>query len=155
VQRRRAADLLSLASEFPDFPIVLETYRECLQDKFDMRGLHSLVKAMEAGDIQVVPVSSNSASPFASTLLFSYVAQFIYGNDAPLAERRAQALTLDQEQLRQLLGSVEMRELFDADTIEEVEAELQRMAGTWEPRDKNDLLDLLRELGDLSDGDVD
>src|SRR5690606_9695903 len=86
VQRRRSADLLSLASEFPDFPIVLETYRECLQDKFDLAGLRSLLRAIENGDIEIARVSASAASPFASTLLFSYVAQFIYGNDAPLAE---------------------------------------------------------------------
>lgn len=154
VQRRRAADLLSLASEFPDFPVVLETYRECLRDKFDVPGLKGLLSDIERGKVAVARVRSTSASPFASTLLFSYVAQFMYVSDAPLAERRAQALSLDMDQLRQLLGTVQMRGLFEAEVVERLEAELQLLDGASEARDKDDLLDVLRRLGDLSDDEL-
>ena len=154
VQRRRAADLLSLASEFPDFPVVLETYRECLRDKFDLVGLQSLLTDIERGTVGVARVRSTSASPFASTLLFSYVAQFMYATDAPLAERRAQALSLDMDQLRQLLGTVQVRGLFDPAVIARLEAELQYADGVWEPRDKDDLLDVLRRVGDLSETEL-
>lgn len=154
VQRRRAADLLSLASEFPDFPVVLETYRECLRDKFDLRGLESLLTEIERGDVTVARVRSSSASPFAATLLFSYVAQFMYATDAPLAERRAQALSLDMDQLRQLLGTVQVRGLFDPAVITRLEAELQYADGVWEPRDQDDLLDVLRRVGDLSEAEL-
>lgn len=154
VQRRRAADLLSLASEFPDFPVVLETYRECLRDKFDLRGLQAVLTDIERGSIGVARVRSSSASPFASTLLFSYVAQFMYATDAPLAERRAQALSLDMDQLRQLLGTVQVRGLFDPAVITRLEAELQFADGGWEPRDKDDLLDVLRRVGDLSEAEL-
>ena len=113
VQRRRAADLLSLASEFPDFPVVLETYRECLRDKFDLKGLETVLTDIERGAVAVSRVRATSASPFASTLLFSYIAQFMYATDAPLAERRAQAMTLDMDKLRELLGTIQVRGLFD------------------------------------------
>lgn len=154
VQRRRSADLLSLASEFPDFPVVLETYRECLRDKFDLRGLQTVLTDIERGSIGVARVRSTSASPFASTLLFSYVAQFMYATDAPLAERRAQALSLDMDQLRQLLGTVQVRGLFDPAVIARLEAELQYADGAWQPRDKDDLLDVFRRVGDLSEAEL-
>lgn len=154
VQRRRAADLLSLASEYPDFPVVLETYRECLRDKFDLRGLEEVLSDIERGSVQVARVRSKSASPFASTLMFSYVAQFIYATDAPLAERRAQALSLDMDQLRQLLGAIQVRGLFDPAIVSKLEAELQLRERAWQPRDKDDLLDVFRRLGDLSEAEL-
>lgn len=150
VQRRRSADLLSLASEFPDFPVVLETYRECLRDKFDLAGLQSVLSDIERGAVSVARIRSSSASPFASTLLFSYVAQFMYATDAPLAERRAQALSLDMDQLRQLLGTIQVRGLFDPEVVARLEAELQCTDGNWQVRDKDDVLDVLRRVGHLS-----
>lgn len=150
VQRRRSADLLSLASEIPDFPVVLETYRECLRDKFDLAGLQSVLSDIECGAVSVARVRSTSASPFAATLLFSYVAQFMYATDAPLAERRAQALSLDMDQLRQLLGTIDVRGLFDPEVVARLEAELQCIDSTWQVRDKDDVLDVIRRVGDLS-----
>ncbi|HEY6960129.1 MAG TPA: DEAD/DEAH box helicase, partial [Candidatus Limnocylindria bacterium] len=110
-QRRRAGELLQVASRYASFPMILEAYRECLQDVFDMPALLEVLRQIRSRDIRVVTIDSRSPSPFAAALLFSYVGNFIYEGDAPLAERRAQALTVDPAQLRQLLGEVELREL--------------------------------------------
>ncbi|HEY6080201.1 MAG TPA: DEAD/DEAH box helicase, partial [Polyangiaceae bacterium] len=148
-QRRRASDLLRVASQFPSFPMILETYRECLRDVFDLPALIELLNQIRRREVTLVPVDSQSPSPFASTLLFSYVGNFIYDGDAPLAERRAQALVLDQAELRGLLGEAELRELFDPDTIQSVERDLLKLR---EPslRHADDVHDLLLLLGDLS-----
>jgi len=148
-QRRRASDLLRVASQYPSFPMILETYRECLRDVFDLPALIELLSAIRRREIALVPVDSQSPSPFASTLLFSYVGNFIYDGDAPLAERRAQALILDQAELRGLMGEAELRELFDAETIASVERDLLRLR---EPslRHADDVHDLLLLLGDLT-----
>src|SRR5437868_405478 len=126
-QRRRAGELLQIASRYPSFPIILEAYRECLQDVFDMPALLEVLRAIRSRDVRVVTVDSRSPSPFASALLFAYVGNFIYEGDAPLAERRAQALTVDPAQLRQLLGEVELRELLDANALAELELQLQHL----------------------------
>ena len=125
--RKRAADLLAVASRFGSFPIVLEAYRECLRDVFDMPALVETLGRMERREIRVATVDSTMPSPFAAALLFGYVANYLYDGDAPLAERRAQALSIDQAQLRELLGEAELRELLDADAIADVEAELQQL----------------------------
>ena len=114
-QRKRAADLLAVASRYGSFPVLLETYRECLRDFFDMPALVATLADVRSRKIRVVTVDSETPSPFAASLLFSYVASFLYDGDAPLAERRAQALAVDQAQLRELLGDAELRELLDAD----------------------------------------
>jgi ATP-dependent helicase Lhr and Lhr-like helicase len=152
-QRRRAADLLRVASQYPSFPLILETYRECLRDVFDLPALLELLRSLRSREIALVPIESSSPSPFASSLLFSYVGNFIYDGDAPLAERRAQALVLDQAELRGLLGEAELRELLDAETIESVERDLQRLR---EPslRHADDVHDLLLLLGDLTEEDL-
>jgi len=148
-QRRRAADLLRVASQYPSFPMILETYRECLRDVFDLPALIELLAAIRRREITLVPVDAQSPSPFASTLLFSYVGNFIYDGDAPLAERRAQALVLDQAELRGLLGEAQLRELFDPETIAAVERDLLRLR---EPslRHADDVHDLLLLLGELT-----
>jgi ATP-dependent helicase Lhr and Lhr-like helicase len=152
-QRRRASDLLRVASQYPSFPMILETYRECLRDVFDLPALIDLLSSIRRREVTLVPVDSTSPSPFASTLLFSYVGNFIYDGDAPLAERRAQALVLDQAELRGLLGEAELRELFDAETIASVERDLLRLR---EPtlRHADDVHDLLLLLGDLTEEDL-
>ncbi len=152
-QRRRASDLLRVASQYPSFPMILETYRECLRDVFDLPALIELLSSIRRREVALVPVDAPSPSPFASTLLFSYVGNFIYDGDAPLAERRAQALVLDQAELRGLLGEAELRELFDPETIESVERDLLRLR---EPtlRHADDVHDLLLLLGDLTLADL-
>src|SRR5207253_4115863 len=125
-QRKRAADLLGVASRYPSFPIVLETYRECLRDVFDLPSLVDVLRRVESRRIRVVPSDSRAPSPFAASLLFSFVANFIYDGDAPLAERRAQALSIDHAQLRELLGEAELRKLLDPDAIAEHVRGLQR-----------------------------
>ena len=119
--RKRSYDLLSVASRYPSFPLLLEAYRECLRDVFDMPALIETLRAIEQRQLRVHVVETRKPSPFASSLLFSYVANFLYDGDAPLAERRAQALTIDQDQLREFLGEADLRELLDADAIAEVE----------------------------------
>lgn len=150
VQRRKSADLLAVASRFPDFPIVLETYRECLRDVLDMPGLVSVLEDIESRRIRIASVASKKPSPFAGALLFTYIGNFLYEGDAPLAERRAQALSLDHAQLRELLGEPELRELFDPEAIEETELRLQRLRSDYPLAHADGLHDLLLSLGDLS-----
>jgi ATP-dependent Lhr-like helicase len=149
-QRQRSAQLLSVASRFPDFPIVLETMRECLHDVFDVPGLVELMRDIESRAVRVVEVETQEPSPFARSLLFGYVAAFMYEGDAPLAERRAQALALDPTLLAELLGRAELRELLDADAMAEIQRELQRLPKERQAKDIESTADLLRLLGDLS-----
>jgi ATP-dependent Lhr-like helicase len=148
MQRRRSADLLAVASRYPSFPILLETYRECLRDVFDLPGLVALLRDIEKRVVRVENVESQQPSPFASSLLFNYVGNFIYEGDAPLAERRAAALALDHAQLRELLGGAELRELLDGDTIDQLGLELQKLADPY-CRHIDAVHDLLLSLGDL------
>src|SRR6476659_6117884 len=127
-QRQRANQLLQVASEYGDFPVVLEAMRECLQDVFDLPGLVGLMRDLGSRTVKVVEVETPSASPFARSLLFGYVGVFLYEGDAPLAERRAQALSLDSAMLAELLGATDLRELLDLDAITAVEQEIARLA---------------------------
>jgi ATP-dependent Lhr-like helicase len=149
-QRQRAAQLLTVASEFSSFPITLEAAREVLQDVYDVPGLVELMRDVRSRRVRVVDVQTQAASPFAQSLLFGYVGQFLYEGDAPLAERRAQALALDTGLLAELLGRSELRELLDAEALAEVERELQRLPAERHPRDVDGASDLLRGVGDLT-----
>jgi ATP-dependent helicase Lhr and Lhr-like helicase len=164
-QRQRAANLLQVASRYPSFPILLEATREVLQDVFDLPGLRELLTQLRSRRVRVVSVETPSASPFAQSLLFGWVGQYMYEYDAPLAERRAAALALDRDLLRELLGGDELRELLDADVLAAVERELQHLmpladAGDHDggeaggldrrARDADELHDVLRRLGDLT-----
>ncbi|MBO3746513.1 ATP-dependent helicase [Streptosporangiaceae bacterium NEAU-GS5] len=151
-QRQRAAHLLGVASQYAGFPIVLETMRECLQDVFDVPGLVRLMRDVAARRVRVVEVETSQASPFAASLLFNFVGAFMYEGDAPLAERRAQALALDTALLAELLGQADLRELLDPDVIAETERELARLDRPL--RDAEDLSDLLRSHGPLLTEDV-
>jgi ATP-dependent Lhr-like helicase len=153
-QRQRSHDLLQVASRHPDFPILLETFRECLADVFDLPALEDLLRAIRSRDVRVVSVETERASPFASSLLFDYVGQYIYEGDAPLAERRAQALTLDRELLAELLGSEELRELLDPQAVAAAELELQGLLEERWPRDADEAHDALVRLGDLSEAEA-
>ncbi len=153
-QRQRSAALLEVASKYPSFPIVLEAVRECLQDVYDLPALVALMRSVERREVQVVDVATRAPSPFARSLLFGYVAQFVYEGDSPIAERRAAALSLDQGLLAELLGRAELRELLDPDVLAEVEAELQRLAPDRRARDAEGVADLLRMLGPLSADEV-
>ncbi len=153
-QRQRAAQLLEVAVKYPSFPMVLEAVRECLQDVYDLPSLLDLMRATERREVSVVDVETTSPSPFARTLLFGYVAQFVYEGDSPLAERRAAALSLDQGLLAELLGRAELRELLDPEVLAEVEAELQRLSAERRARDAEGVADLLRQLGPLSRDEV-
>ncbi|MFC4584610.1 ATP-dependent helicase [Sphaerisporangium corydalis] len=151
-QRQRAAGLLKVASKYGSFPVVLETMRECLQDVFDVPGLVRLMRDIAARRVRVVEVETSQASPFAASLLFSYVGAFMYEGDAPLAERRAQALALDTHLLAELLGEADLRELLDPDVVADTERELARLDRPL--RDAEDLADLLRTHGPLQAEDV-
>src|SRR5690606_34625975 len=153
-QRKRSADLLGVAARYGSFPILLETYRECLREVFDLPALITLLQQIKNRQIRVVTVDSRIPSPFASSLLFSYVANFIYDGDAPLAERRAQALSVDQAQLKELLGDAQLRELLDADAITSVELQLQRLEGAHPIKHADALHDMLLSLGDLSRDEI-
>lgn len=149
-QRQRASQLLQVASEFGSFPIVLEAVRECLQDVFDVPGLTELMGDIEARRVRLVEVTTPEPSPFARSLLFGYVAQFLYEGDSPLAERRAAALSLDSRLLAELLGQAELRELLDAQVLEELERELQWLTEDRRAKDAESVADLLRLLGPLT-----
>jgi ATP-dependent Lhr-like helicase len=147
-QRLKAQSLLQVARRYPAFPVVLETYRECLQDVFDLPALKRLLQGLRTRQIDLVDVETASASPYAASLLFDYVANYMYEDDTPAAERRAQALSLDRDLLRELLGQEELRDLIDPGALDEVETRLR-----GEARTPDELHDLLRRRGDLREGE--
>ena len=153
-QRLRAQQLMGVALRFPAFPVTLETYREVLRDVFDLPALVDILRQLRSRAIRVEPAITEAASPFARSLVFDYVAAFLYEGDAPLAERKAQALTLDRNLLAELIGGGELRELLDPDVLEAVEHELQQLADERKARSPDEVHDLLRRLGDLSRDEI-
>jgi len=154
-QRQRAADLLAVAARYPDFPLLLETTRECLNDAFDVPALREVLGGLRSREVRVVTVETPRASPFAQSLLFGWIAVYMYEGDAPLAERRAAALALDRDLLRDLLGAEELRELIDAGVLAGLELDLQRLSDGRRARDPDELTDVLRALGPLSVAEAD
>jgi ATP-dependent helicase Lhr and Lhr-like helicase len=150
-QRLKAQSLLEVARKYDDFPIVLETYRECLRDVLDLPGLEDLLRRLWRREISVVEVETGTASPFASSLLFDYVATYMYEGDTPNAERRAAALSLDRDLLRELLGQEELRDLIDPSALAHVEEELQFLSDMRRATGRDQLHDVLRSIGDLSE----
>ncbi len=149
-QRLKAQSLLEVAKRYGDFPIVLETYRECLRDVLDVPGLQDLLSKLHRRELTLVEVETPTASPFASSLLFDYVASYMYEGDTPNAERRAAALSLDRDLLRELLGQDELRELIDPGALDQVEADLQRTSERSRAESHDALHDVLRRVGDLT-----
>jgi ATP-dependent Lhr-like helicase len=149
-QRQRSADLLSVAGNYPSFPILLEATRECVNDVFDVPALTEVLRDLRSRKVRLVSVDSQQASPFAQSLMFGWIAVYMYAGDAPLAERRAAALALDRDLLRDLLGAEELRELIDADVLADLELELQRLVEGRLARDADEAHDQLRTLGPLS-----
>ncbi len=154
-QRQKAANLLQVAVRYPDFPLLLEATRECVNDVFDLPALRHVLASLENRTIRLTAVDTKKASPFAQSLLFGWVAVYMYDYDSPVAERRATALSLDKDLLRELLGSEELRELIDADVLADLELELQRLADGRRARDADELHDLLRVLGPLDRWELD
>ncbi|MEH0827621.1 ATP-dependent helicase [Micromonospora sp. CPCC 205739] len=153
-QRQRAAQLLDVAREYADFPVTLEAARECLQDVFDQPALAELMRDLTARKVRLVEVETDRPSPFARSLLFGYVGAFLYEGDAPLAERRAAALALDSALLGELLGRVDLRELLDPAVLAETERQLRWLTDQRRPRDAEDVVELLRVVGDLSEAEL-
>ncbi|MDQ3644502.1 MAG: DEAD/DEAH box helicase, partial [Actinomycetota bacterium] len=149
-QRLKAQSLLEVAKRYGQFPIVLETYRECLRDVLDLPGLEELLRGLHTRELSLVEVETQRASPFASSLLFDYVATYMYEGDTPNAERRAAALSLDRDLLRELLGQEELRDLLDAAALAEVENDLQRLSERTQAANADALHDVLRAVGDLT-----
>ncbi len=149
-QRKRSADLLQVAARYGSFPMVLETYRECLQDVFDMPALFQLLQRIERRTARAITTDTLQPSPFAGSVLFRYVANYIYDGDAPLAERRAQALAIDHSQLRELLGDAELRDLLDEDALEETERRLQHLEPDYRAKSADQIHDMLLSIGDLT-----
>ncbi|HEY2052576.1 MAG TPA: DEAD/DEAH box helicase [Solirubrobacterales bacterium] len=149
-QRLKSQSLLEVARDFPRFPVILETYRECLQDVLDLPALADILEKLHARSLSLVEVETPTASPFASSLLFDYVATYMYEGDTPNAERRAAALALDRDLLRELLGQEELRELIDPEALEEVEEQLQHRTEAGRAGDRDALQQLLRNIGDLT-----
>jgi ATP-dependent helicase Lhr and Lhr-like helicase len=153
-QRKRAYDLLQVASRFGSFPMILEAYREVLRDFFDVPALVDTLKKVRQRTIRVVTADTPKPSPFAGSLLFKYTANFIYDGDAPLAERRAQALAIDQSQLRELLGEAELRELLDGEALDAVEIQLQHLDDRHKAKSPDAIHDMLLRIGDLSEEEI-
>src|SRR6201999_512694 len=149
-QRLKSQSLLEVARRYAQFPIVLETYREVLRDVLDLPGLHDLLTKLHRRELSLVEVETPTASPFASSLLFDYVATYMYEGDTPNAERRAAALGLERDLLRELLGQEELRELIDPEALEEVEEQLQHRTEAGQAGDRDALQQLLRNIGDLT-----
>ncbi len=149
-QRLKAQSLLQVARKYGSFPVILETYRECLQDVFDLPALRTVLQGLKTRELDLVEVETQSASPYSASLLFDYIATYMYEDDTPPAERRAQALSLDRDLLRELLGQEELRDLLDADAVEEVERQLRGA-----PTTPDQLHDQLRIRGDLRAGEYD
>jgi ATP-dependent helicase Lhr and Lhr-like helicase len=154
-QRQRGADLLQVAARHPTFPILLEATRECLRDVFDLPGLRQVMSDLRARRVRTVAVETPKASPFAQSLLFAWIAVYMYEGDAPLGERRAAALALDRDLLQDLLGSEDLRDLIDAGALADVELEMQALADGRRARNADDAHDLLRRLGDLAPEELD
>jgi ATP-dependent Lhr-like helicase len=153
-QRLKAQSLLEVARKYDDFPIVLETYRECLRDVLDLPGLVELLTKLHRREISLVEVETPTASPMASSLLFDYVATYMYEGDTPNAERRAAALSLDRDLLRELLGQEELRDLIDPAALQQVEDDLQFLSDLRRATSRDQLHDVLREVGDLGTVEV-
>ncbi len=153
-QRQRSADLLTEAAKHPTFPMLLEATRECLRDVFDVPALREVMAWLRSRQTRLVGVDTERASPFAISLLFRWIAVYMYEGDAPLAERRAAALALDPDLLRELLGEEELRDLLDPASIDEVELSLQRLSPERTARSADDIHDLLQTLGDLTELEV-
>jgi ATP-dependent helicase Lhr and Lhr-like helicase len=149
-QRLKAQGLLQVARKYGSFPVILETYRECLQDVFDLPSLKRLLTGLRTREFDLVDVETPTASPYSASLLFDYIATYMYEDDTPPAERRAQALSLDRDLLRELLGQEELRDLLDEGAVEEVESQLR-----GSPRNADQLHDVLRLRGDLREGEYD
>ena len=149
-QRLKSQSLLEVAKKYGEFPIVLETYRECLRDVLDVPGLVELSSKLYRREISLVEVETATASPFASSLLFDYVATYMYEGDTPNAERRAAALSLDRDLLRELLGQEELRDLIDPGALAQVEDDLQFLSMERRAASRDGLHDVLRTLGDLT-----
>src|SRR5439155_14614672 len=144
----------AVASRYGSFPVLLETYRECLRDFFDMPALIATLSDVRSRKVRIATVDSETPSPFAASLLFTYVASFLYDGDAPLAERRAQALAVDQAQLRELLGDAELRELLDAESMDALERQLQRLDARYHAKSADGVHDLLLAIGDVSEAEL-
>jgi ATP-dependent Lhr-like helicase len=153
-QRLKSQTLLEVAKRYAQFPIILETYRECLRDVLDLPGLQDLLTKLHRRELSLVEVETKTASPFASSLLFDYVATYMYEGDTPNAERRAAALSLDRDLLRELLGQDELRELIDPDALEQVEDDLQHRSERTRAGNRDTLHDVLRRVGDLRDDEI-
>ena len=153
-QRLKSQTLLEVAKRYGEFPIILETYRECLRDVLDLPGLRDLLTKLHRRELSMVEVETASASPFASSLLFDYVATYMYEGDTPNAERRAAALSLDRDLLRELLGQEELRDLIDADALAQVEDDLQHRSERTRAATRDELHDVLRRVGDLTDAEA-
>jgi len=153
-QRLKAQSLLEVARRYPQFPVILETYRECLRDVLDVPGFLDLLRKLHTRELSLVEVETRTASPFASSLLFDYVASYMYEGDTPAAERRAVALALDRDLLRELLGQEELRDLIDPGALEQVEDDLQHRSEHLRARDADALHEVLRRVGDLTAEEV-
>ena len=153
-QRKRAADLLAVAARFGSFPMILETYRECLRDVFDLPALIDLLAKVRSRAVRVHTVDVRASSPFAASLLFGYVANYLYDGDAPLAERRAHALSVDQSQLAELIGEGELRALLDREALASLERDLQHLPEKYHARGADGVHDLLLRLGDLTAAEI-
>ncbi|HEY3289861.1 MAG TPA: helicase-related protein, partial [Anaerolineae bacterium] len=154
LQRLKAKGLLSVVSQFQDFPIVVETYRDCLRDVLDMPHLEQLLGRIQNGEIQVTPIETIVPSPIAAGLLFNFISVKLYEWDAPKAERQLHALSLRRDLIEEVLKGVELRDLLNPDAMTDVVERLQHSGEGYRARTVEELALILQELGDLSQAEV-
>ena len=154
LQRLRSKDLLAIAKSFPDFPIVLESYRDALEDFMDMPGLERILDDVQSGEIEVKYVESDVPSPVARALDHGFEAIWMYSWDTPKAERGLQALNVDRDLLAQLFRDPEAAGLLRQEAIEEVSSVANRSASGMKVRTATELAQLFSEIGDLTADEI-
>jgi ATP-dependent Lhr-like helicase len=150
LQRLRSKDLLAVAKGFRDFPIVAETYRDCLRDVLDLAHLEEVLRSIGRGEIEVVIAETVAPSPVAAGLLFDFISQYMYEYDQPKAERQMQALMVGREMLSQLLDETALPDLLKPEAVRSVDDRLQHRADGTRARTPDELTTLFLALGDLS-----
>src|SRR5678816_1433705 len=153
LQRLKALDLLQTVQQFPSFPILVETYRDVLQDAFDMNGLKTVLDEIEKGTVSICLLYTETPSPFAASLQFGFVMDWLYGDDTPRAEQRAALLSLDRSLLGEVMGE-EAGDDITLDAIRQIVAERSGYAPGRRARTADELAHLLDRAGDLTEAEL-
>jgi ATP-dependent Lhr-like helicase len=153
--RLKAGNLLQIVAQYQDFPLIVETYREVLQDFFDLAGLKEVIRGIQQGEIEVRHCSHGRPSPFAMGYLLNFTGGFMYDNDAPKGERRLQLFGLGHETLKIIVGEQGFRDLFAADQVREVSRRARSVNGLAADPSPDRLQSWLEKVGDVSCDELD